>query len=226
MAYQQLSRGIGKQMSTITRLAPAPGRSGYLKIEVDGEPVGIVPESLLQEHDLAAGSAVDAIALQLLMQAGQVAAALALANGFIAHRPRSTAEVRTRLRRAKFDDHTIQTVIEALHAQNLLDDTRFASLWVDSRTAFSPRSTRLLAQELRQKGVDRESIDEVIGTMPTGDETEAALAAGRKKLHTFSRLDEQEFRRKMAGFLARRGFAYETVEPAVHILWSEAQTNL
>jgi regulatory protein len=195
-------------------------------MDVDGEPVGLIPEPLLHEYGLSSGSVVDEPVLLVLLRAGKVATALALANVFLAHRPRSTAEVRNRLRRAKCDDETIQTVVDALVAQNLLDDTRFASMWVDSRTAFSPRSARLLAQELRQKGVDRQSIDEVIATLPASDETGAAVVAGRKKLRTFSRLAEQEFHHKMTGFLSRRGFSYGTIEPAVRLLWSEAQENL
>ena len=47
-----------------------------------------------------------------------------------------------------------------------LGDDKFARDWVENRTAFQPRGKRLLAMELRQKGVAEEAIQQAL------DETE------------------------------------------------------
>jgi regulatory protein len=212
-------------MARITKISPAKGRARYVQVEIDGEPLGAIPERLLEEQGLGVGSTLGADTLRALRDAGQLAEALAIANAFIAHRPRSTAEVTQRLRRAHVDEDTLHTVLETLREQQLLDDARFAALWVESRTSFSPRSARMLEYELRKKGIDRDAIATVIGSTTTDDEVEAAVAAGRKRLRAFGSLDEEDFRRRMAGFLARRGFRYETVEPALATLWSELQRD-
>ncbi|HIP73940.1 MAG TPA: regulatory protein RecX, partial [Anaerolineae bacterium] len=67
---------------------------------------------------------------------------------FIEYRPRSTAEVRRRLRQKGFDEAAIDHAIERLQAVALLDDLAFARYWVDQRETFKPRSQMALRQEL------------------------------------------------------------------------------
>ena len=212
-------------MGRISSLSPARGRSGHVNVEVDGDLLAVIPERLLEEHGYTVGTSLDEAEVRELQASGRVAEALALANAFIAHRPRSAAEVTNRLRRAHVDDETVQIVLDLLREQGLLDDTRFAALWVENRSSFHPRSARMLEYELRQKGVAREAIETVIGATSAGDEVETAVAAGRKRLRAFASLDEEAFRRRMAAFLARRGFSYQTIDPALHVLWSEQQEN-
>ncbi|MGH2391373.1 MAG: regulatory protein RecX, partial [Chloroflexota bacterium] len=147
--------------------------------------------------------------------------ALIIANRFLAHRPRTAGEVRSRLRRAHLESEVIDAALAELEHQGLLDDRRFAALWVENRTAFSPRSARVIGQELRRKGVDREVIDQTFAGAEMGDEAGLALDAGRKRLHSMSALDEESFRRRMGGFLSRRGFDYQATRAAVEQLWTE-----
>ena len=211
-------------MPVVTALRPARRRAGYLDVEVDGVLLGPVAEKDVAALGLAPGAALDEATVARLHAEANVARALALANSYLAHRPRSEAEVRTRLRQAQLGAASIDAAVDRLRAQGLLDDKRFAALWVESRASFSPRSSRALANELRQKGVDREQIDEVLaGAAP--DDQELALEAGRKRLRQFSGAGEEEFRRRMAGYLARRGFPYDVVRESVEQLWQESQQD-
>ena len=209
-------------MPVIPALYPARRRAGQIELEIDGMPLGPLPEQEVARHSLSVGHQLDEATLAALRRASGLAQALALANGYLAHRPRSEAEVRQRLRRAHLDDEIIAAAIQALVAQGLLDDRRFATLWVESRASFSPRSSRALEVELRQKGVDRDSIDEVLAGAGT-DDAAMAIEAGRKRLRAFGALDEDTFRQRMSGYLGRRGFAYDVVRQAVETLWEEAK---
>jgi regulatory protein len=57
------------------------------------------------------------------------------------------------------------------------------------------------------------------------DEEPLALAAGRKRARRLSSKDRQEFRSKLSGFLARRGFNYGTVSPVIDQLWEEINSE-
>ncbi len=210
-------------MATITRLTPSARRQGYLEIEVDGVLLGAIPERLAEERGLARGSDLDEPTLTELGAAARIGEALTLANRFLAHRPRSSAEVRARLRRERFDPEVIDACLEELERQHLLDDRRFAALWVENRVTFSPRSARSLEQELRQKGIDRDLAEETLAAADTGSDAELAVQAGRRRLHSMARLDEETFRRRMGGFLARRGFSYQAAAAAVAQLWAERE---
>ena len=210
-------------MPVITAIHPARRRPHYLEVEIDGEAVGALPERELGRLGLTVGQSIDPVSLEALRATAALAAALSLANGYLAHRPRSEAEVRRRLGQAGFDVPAIDAAVESLTAKGLLDDTRFAALWVESRSSFSPRSAQTLGRELRQKGVDRDQIDAVLASAGT-DDAALALDAGRKRLRSYGSLDEAAFRQRMSGYLMRRGFGYEVVRAAVEILWTEHGT--
>ena len=207
-------------MPVITAIHPARRRPHYLEVEVDGAAAGALPAREVARQGLSVGQSIDPAMLEALRVAAAVAAALALANGYLAHRPRSAAEVRRRLAQGGFDASAVDTVIESLTAQGLLDDSRFAALWVESRSSFSPRSAQALGRELRQKGVDREQIDAVLASSGT-DDAALAIEAGRKRLRTYSSLDEAAFRQRMSGYLMRRGFGYDVIRAALETLWAE-----
>jgi regulatory protein len=55
------------------------------------------------------------------------------------------------------------------------------------------------------------------------DEAESAYRAAEHRVRRLSHLDEQAFRRRVGGFLQRRGFAYDVVRETVERLWLELQ---
>jgi regulatory protein len=138
---------------------------------------------------------------------------------FIGYRMRAAAEVRDKLRDNHYPEEVIETVIERLQRDGLIDDERFAQIWVENRAEFRPRSHRVLAYELRQKGIAREVIDEALAE--TIEDEELAYRAGSKQSRKLRNLEWPDFRRKLAGFLARRGFSYDIVAPVVDRIWTE-----
>jgi regulatory protein len=188
---------------------------------IDDAPVGLISDKEVTRLDLAAGLTIDEAVMRDVQALIGLAEALRVANSFIGHRPRSTAEVRQRLRMAKLAPDVIDAAVDTLVQQGLLDDKRFANLWVENRTTFKPRSPRLLQMELRQKGVDRAIIQETLESSEGMDETHLAVEAGRQRVHRLNRSDKDEFQRAIAAFLARRGFGYEAVRAASETLWNE-----
>jgi regulatory protein len=207
-------------MAIVTALRPARRRAGYLELWLDGRRLGDVPESVALSSGLAVGSGVDQTLEEELRSLAQLSDALNLANAFLGHRPRSEAEVRTRLRRAGHQDQRIDAVVEDLTRRGLLNDQRFGALWVESRQSFSPRSERLLAHELRGKGLDRQDIDDVLAAAGVDEDAQAAAAA-RGRIRTLASLEEPEFRKRLTAYLGRRGFAFETADRAAKSLWAE-----
>jgi len=149
---------------------------------------------------------------------------------FLAYRPRSEAEVRSRLGRSETDLDVIEAVIGRLKAQGYLDDTEFARFWVEGRQRFRPRSATALRQELRRKGLDDSIIAPAVAEV---DAVAAATEAARPRALRLSNLagsDPMLFRRKMSDFLLRRGFDYEVVREVVarlmdELAGGEAQTD-
>ena len=141
----------------------------------------------------------------------------------ISYRNRSVSEVRQHLRKKQISDEIIDHVVYRLDQNGLLDDNQFANLWVENRNEFRPRSHRMLAIELRKKGIGEDIITQVLENT-TADE-ELAYNAAQKQVRRYRTLDWQDFRRKLGSFLARRGFSYETVNLTVHQIWVENHSD-
>jgi regulatory protein len=138
---------------------------------------------------------------------------------FLAARPRSEQEIRRRLTEKGQAPDRIDRVIARLRELQLADDRAFADFWLENRALHRPRGARALKVELLQKGVARDVVDQAID--PTHDESEDAYRAAGRRAATLSILDERQFRQRLAQFLQRRGFGWESIEPVVERLWRE-----
>lgn len=136
----------------------------------------------------------------------------------LSFRPRSSAELRQRLKRLGFHEDAIESAVARLLRSGLVDDTRFAKEWAENRNEFRPRSRRALEYEMRQHGLGREEIDRALEGL---DENSLALQAARKYARKLQGLRSADFYRRLYGFLSRRGFNYEIAKPAVEQAWEE-----
>jgi regulatory protein len=134
------------------------------------------------------------------------------AVNFIAYRPRTEREVRQRLKKAGADEETINSVLERVKSAGLLDDEAFGKAWVESRLRSNPRSKRMLAWELRQKGVAEKEVEAALEGI---DDEEAAFRAAQKRWPRVQSLEPRERKRKLMEFLARNGFDYQTIESVI-----------
>lgn len=142
---------------------------------------------------------------------------------FIGYRMRSVAEVKDKLKEYGFAEEEMAEVIDRLRRNGLINDERFAEAWVENRVEFRPRSRRALSFELRQKGVPEEVIDETLEN--TISDEELAYLAAIKQARKYKDLEWPDFRRKMGAYLARRGFAYNIISPAMDRVWAEQRSR-
>jgi len=127
---------------------------------------------------------------------------------FLSYRPRSRAEVERYLRDKAIPGDVIADVIARLEGVSYLDDEAFARFWLENRERFKPRGQRALRYELRQKGVTDEIITRVLGE---SDDEASAWRAVESRLSRWAGLPADEFRKKVVGYLSRRGFGYDTI---------------
>jgi len=142
---------------------------------------------------------------------------------FLSYRPRSEAEIQRKLSEQGFEESVIAAVLERLKGNGFLGDEKFAQDWVENRTTFRPRSKRMLAMELRQKGVNDEEIQKAL--VETDDEETLAYKAAQQYLRRLDGVDWETFRKRLGGHLARRGFSYGTITPVIRQVWDETHTS-
>ena len=207
-------------MKQITALRPGKGQTKRVRVSLDGKfAFSLEPEVVIQQ-DLEKGQALDETRIKELSRAGQFQRCLDTARRQLSYRPRSEAELRGRLRRQGYDDELREAVIVRLKEQGLVNDMAFTRFWVENRQTFSPRSQSLTRLELKKKGVARDVIDQIAGSI---DDEDSAYQAARHRARRLPSLDYEGFRRRLFGYLKYRGFGIGVIRQAVARVWQERQ---
>ena len=146
-----------------------------------------------------------------------------VAYNYLSYRAGSVKEVRDKLAQKEFAEETIEQVVDDLQRQKLLNDSEFARRFVEARRGRA-NGSRKLAQELRRKGIETEIIDEVLGEFAaTLDSEERAIGLLGKQAWRYRGLERDKAKRRMLGFLARRGYDAQMARSAVDKVWQELQ---
>lgn len=120
-------------------------------------------------------------------------------------RDRTRHELEVALAKKRVPTEAADEVLDRLTEVGLIDDQRFAEAWFRGQQR-RQRSTRVLRQELRTKGVDVELVDLASSAGDDDADLSAARALVAKKLPSLVRLSHEVRYRRLAGQLARRGF--------------------
>ena len=138
---------------------------------------------------------------------------------YLTIRPRSRRELADKLQDKEFSDQIITAVLEHVTRLGYLDDGKFAAQWAASRVRSRGFGRRRLEQELRIKGIGRDIIKETLNTLfEESTETDVARKEAEKKLRTLTRFEPEVRRRRLAGFLERRGFSSDIIRTILPIV--------
>jgi len=143
------------------------------------------------------------------------------ALNMLSFRARSVTELRNGLLRKGEPADQIEAAINRLIELRLLDDAAFARQFVRMKI-LGPGASRIrIAQELRRKGVAGELADRALEELKEEEGVDAAATIHRvaeKKWKSLSKLDGFTRRRRLYGFLARRGFNPDEIRAAMNAL--------
>ncbi|HHU09057.1 MAG TPA: regulatory protein RecX [Intrasporangiaceae bacterium] len=120
--------------------------------------------------------------------------------------PKSRHQLREKLRQRNCPDDVAEAVLDRMSEVGLVDDEKFAEAYVRSKQVTRGLSKRALAHELRTKGVDRDTADEVLAQVGPIDEQERARELVEARMSRMRGLGRDVAMRRLAGMLARKGY--------------------
>ena len=126
-------------------------------------------------------------------------------------RAKSKGELLAHLKTRGVEDDVAQAVVFRLQETGLVNDREFAAAWATSRHSHKKLSKRIIAGELRQKGVTQEQIDEALDGIDDESEYRAAFELAFKKFNTMSRLEPDVQIRRIQSLLGRIGFSFTLI---------------
>ncbi|MGQ9602668.1 MAG: RecX family transcriptional regulator [bacterium] len=129
-------------------------------------------------------------------------------------RLRTEAELRRRFSKFKIEQDVQTSLIEELKMNRLVDDLRFARLWIVERK--SRFGMERIIRELMAKGVDSAIIEEAMSLeYDVRDEASRIEEILKKRLERLKGLEPNVIKRKLYQYLIRRGFESDLVSEII-----------
>ena len=122
------------------------------------------------------------------------------AHRHLARRAHSVAEIKSKLAERRFSPAVIRRTVERLafarsHSRYLMEAR--------------PMGRRRLSWELSRKGIEKGLVEEAVEDVWAGrSEQEVAREVALRRLEAYRGLDETTVRRRLKGYLERRGFPH------------------
>jgi regulatory protein len=146
-------------------------------------------------------------------RAGSADAAHAAALRLLTARARTRAELARRLAERGFDEAAVTVALERLARVGLVDDAALAAAVAESR-AGQGLDVPAIALELRDRGVDPAvALAAAEAAVPAAARAERCRRVAEARLAQLVGLDPEVKLRRLAGYLARRGYPAEIAEP-------------
>ena len=125
-----------------------------------------------------------------------------------------------KLRRKKYSETDIVSVIKYCLEHRFLDDLEYAKSFIRTRLALRPRGQRVLRLELLKRGIDDGTIEEALSSNELNQTSEVELARRlvEQKRFQYAGLEKQIRNRRLFALLARRGFSVTTIKEVLNEL--------
>ncbi|MDR6224257.1 RecX family transcriptional regulator [Desmospora profundinema] len=210
------------ETGTITRIERQKSGAPRYNIHIDGEYRLAVHEDVLVRFALSKGMKVDPDEWKAILEEEEANKANQAALRFLGIRPRTTAEVERHLTGKGFASRHIASVLSRMKREGYLDDRRFAREWVEERSRRKGYGPLLLRQELEQKGISPEWIEEALLRLE-GDEESRIREVAEKRYARLRRYSWPTVERRLGQYLLRRGFPASRVYPVLRELQARHQ---
>jgi len=199
----------------LTDLRPDRRIPGNLIVEINGARFSSLPADVVAGLALKTGEVVSQERFEKLSRIADVEGAYRVALRMLAASPRSVNELLRRIRDRGHNPSAVAEAVGRLEAKGLVDNHEFARHFARVRLGRGHAPPRILT-DLLSRGVERRlaerSIDESLHAEGV-DTTGAARALAEKRLAQLGNLPKSTLRRRVMGYLVRRGYrGYEIRE--------------
>ena len=182
---------------------------------LDGVYFDSVDAGCIPKLGLRVGLEIEAEVLQKLIQADEGMRAKNYALELLSSQSYSKSQMIYQLRQKGFSPEAIDITLEDLEQLGHIKDENYAKKWVERRQRSKPKGKKMLEYELTNQSIDKTTVDRVLAGIQGAAETEMALELAQKQVNRYQSLAPEVAKRRLHGFLLRRGFDYETIQRVI-----------
>lgn len=105
--------------------------------------------------------------------------------------------------------------LDRLEEMGVVDDASLAASLVSSQHRRKGRGRMVIEQELKRRHIAPELIERALADIADDDEQERATELAIKRIGQLAAYDDDTVRRRLQGYLARKGYGSDTVRQAM-----------
>ena len=202
----------------ITAITPTPRATGRFDLIVDGEPVARLSIDGIERLGLQVGKEITESLSAAIAAEAEVSRTYDRAMAMLAVRGRASGELRRLLVQKGGPPPAVDEAIHRLESAGFIDDAAFARQFTRWKGVTAGLSRRRIERELMRRGIDRETASSAIAETFAEegvDESASLEQVAERKLRTLTKVDPETRRRRLYGFLARRGYSVDAIRPVV-----------
>jgi len=140
---------------------------------------------------------------------------LIAATKTLGRRAMSSAELRDALLKREFDEHLVEEVIENFEERRFLDDLSLAETITEKLRTTKKASASVISRKLTERQIPRHLIEQVISTIDREEDHDILYGLALERARKLGSLEPEIAKRRLFGYLQRRGWGGPDVMNAV-----------
>ena len=212
-------------MAIITKIEAQKKNDDRVNIYVNDEFFIAIFTELVYTFNLKKGMTIEEESLKHILKEEMYMKAKNKALNILAKADQSEKKIREKLS-SDFEDDTIDMVIEFLKKNNFINDDILAQKIVNTNVNLNRCGKNRIKQNLYNKGIDKQSIDDAISDIDTDVEFENAMYLAKKRYDRVKKEDKRKIYQKISQHLAYKGFSYDIIKRVLDKLLNSDECNM
>ncbi len=172
--------------------------------------------------ELHTGSIVESVEIEEKAFREQLPFARSDAEKYLSFSERTALQLRSYLIGRKYLEMVADDMLQWALRCGLVDDRRYASIYVRSHSGNSPMGNFRIQMELKKRGISESITDDVLAERDEQDLYRILLETVKKR---YGYLERQAGLRRAKGYLQRRGFQYDLISRVIDEVFRDSEEH-
>lgn len=188
------------------------GKSELYHVYLDGEYFGLLQAEYIYKNKLKTGTEIEKEQIEKVKEESDRLTCSSMALNYVAKMIKSEKQVKDYLKKHGFSSVAIAEATQKLKQYGYINDEQFAEFMLNSLK--NKKGKNAIKQDLMQKGIKKEQIDEVLDNLSGQEETCQKIAQKWLKAKPLP-LDNNN-KAKLYRHLASKGFEFDVIKETLN----------
>ena len=207
-------------MGIITKIEAQKKNNDRVNIYVDEKFFMAIYKELVFTFNLKKGQEIDPNYLKNILDDEMYMKAKNKALNILSKASQSEKQIKQKLSK-DFDEDTIDRVLKFLQKYKFVDDEDLANRIVSTNVNLNKYGKNKIKQNLYNKGIDKNIIEQAIDEIDSDKELENAFYLAKKRYERVKNEDYRKAYQKIGNHLAYKGFNYDIIKKVLNKLFND-----